>query len=247
MGVGSTGAKIRDILFHTKRKCQIFCVLQQPATKRSRDEKDMNKSKVHKLSTSTALKFIMRTVSASIHIFLFLLGRITFQAYAFSSSAVPKIANNNVAGANNIFEFLKWGGSTPDFDVIAKTKEYLTYIETRTTPDPSWYHKDYVLRGPVVGPINLKDLNEVQTGLDLLTAFPDLRIETFGHTIDPENPYRCLYFQRWTATHTGALKLGGQTIQPTYNNIELPVSVFTVVWTPEQKIIYELVGAVVDR
>jgi hypothetical protein len=183
----------------------------------------------------------------TIKLLLFLLGCTTFRACAFSSSAPPQISKNNVVGANNIFEFLKWGGSTPSFDVIEKTKEYLSYIESRTTPDPSWYHKDYVLRGPVVGPINLKDLYEVQTGLDLITAFPDLRIETFGHTIDPENPYRCLYFQRWSATHSGILKVGEQIMQPTYNSIELPVSVFCIVWTPEQKIIYELVGAVVDR
>ena len=180
---------------------------------------------------------------------LLLLGYITFQACAFSTTAAPKTTdvNNNDLRENNIYEFLKWGGSTPDFDVIEKTKEYLSYAESRTMPDPSWYHKDYLLRGPVIGPINRKDLSEVQSGFDFLAAFPDLRIVTFGHTIDPENPYRCLYFQRWTATHTGTLKLGGQNLQPTYNNIELPVSVFSVVWTPEQKIIYEQVGAVVDR
>ena len=179
---------------------------------------------------------------------VFLLACARFQVYAFSTSSVPKIINNdNVASANNIFEFLKWGGSTPDFDVIEKTKEYLSYTETRSTPDPSWYHKDYVLRGVVIGPINLRDLRETQAGFDLKTAFPDIRIETFGHTIDPENPYRCLYFQRWRATHAGVLKVGGQSLQPTYNNIECPVSAFSVVWTPEQKIIYEQVGAVVDR
>jgi hypothetical protein len=192
--------------------------------------------------------------TGSFHILLviLLISDTIVRAGAFSTSAPSSIStnNNNIvakANNNNIFEFLKWGGSTPDFDVIEKTKEYLSYIESNTTPDPSVYHKDYVLRGPVIGPINLKDVYEVQAGLDLITAFPDLRIESFGHTIDPENPYRCLYFQRWSATHTGILKAGDQILPPTYNKIELPVSVFSVVWTPEQKIIYELVGAVVDR
>ena len=171
----------------------------------------------------------------------------SFQACAFSTRAVSRSDSDCVVGANNIFEFLKWGGSTPDFDVIEKTKEYLAYTESRSTQDPSWYHKDYVLRGVVIGPMNMKDLRETQAGFDLMNAFPDTRIETFGHTIDPENPYRCFYFQRWRATHTGILKIGTQSLQPTYNNIECPVSVFSVVWTPERKIIYEQVGAVVDR
>jgi hypothetical protein len=184
----------------------------------------------------------MKWIVGNINTSILLLGFITCQANAFSTIAAPKSTISN-----NIFEFLKWGGSTPDFDVIEKTKEYLSYTESRSIPDPSWYHKDYVLRGTVIGPINLKDLRETQAGFDLMTAFPDIQIETFGHTIDPENPYRCFYFQRWRATHTGTLKVGAQEFQPTYNKIECPVSVFSVVWTPEQKIIYEQVGAVVDR
>lgn len=186
----------------------------------------------------------------SISILCLILACVSFQACAFSTTTgtTPRItSSNDIVGANNIFEFLKWGGSTPDFDVIEKTKEYLSYTESRSTPDPSWYHKDYVLRGTVIGPINQKDLRVTQAGFDLMTAFPDIRIDTFGHTVDPENPYRCFYFQRWRATHTGTLKVGAQDLQPTYNNIECPVSVFSVVWTPEQKIIYEQVGAVVDR
>ena len=57
-----------------------------------------------------------------------------------------------------------------------------------------------VLRGPVIGPINRKDLATSQKGLDIVNAFPDIKIDSFGFTIDPENPYRCYYMQRWRAT-----------------------------------------------
>lgn len=163
---------------------------------------------------------------------------------AFSVSST----NPPVVGTNHIFEFLKWGGSTPDFDVLEKTKAYSSLFEsTGVAPDESWYHKDYVLRGPVIGPITLKDLRAGQAGFKYDVAFPDLRIESFGYTIDPENPYRCFYFQRWRATHTGTLMAGSQAFDATFNSMETPVSVFSVVWTPDRNIIYEQVGAVVDR
>jgi len=149
---------------------------------------------------------------------------------------------------NGIFDFLKWGGSDPDFDVLAKTKEYVNYpaVEGKF-PGSSWFHPDYVLRGPVIGPLTRKDLVDAQKGFQYDKAFPDLNIETFGYTIDPENPYRCFYFQRWRATHTGTLVAGDQKYEATGNVMETPVSVFSVVWTPDQNIIYEQVGAVVDR
>jgi hypothetical protein len=192
----------------------------------------------------------MKLMPSTVGNVLVVLSFFSARAYAFSTTTAPKVVdqnNDSVAGANNIFEFLKWGGSEPNFDVIEKTKEYLSYTEERSFPPESWFHKDYVLRGAVIGPINRKDLRDTQSGFELMTAFPDIRIETFGHTVDPENPYRCFYFQRWRATHTGTLKVNGQDYPATYNSIECPVSTFSVVWTPEQKIIYEQVGAVVDR
>jgi hypothetical protein len=164
------------------------------------------------------------------------------------STPVATISNPPIAGTNHIFEFLKWGGSQPDFDVMERTKEYTsTFERTGSIPDESWYHRDYVLRGPVIGPINLRDLRATQDGIQLMQAFPDFKVETFGHTIDPENPYRCFYFQRWRATHTAPLVVNGQTYEATGKSAETPVTVFSVVWTPERNIIYEQVGAVVDR
>lgn len=157
-------------------------------------------------------------------------------------------SNPPVVGTNHIFEFLKWGGSQPDFDVLETTKDYVSsYERTGAIADESWFHRDYVLRGPVIGPINLKDLRAGQDGFQYKTAFPDLKIDSFGFTIDPENPYRCFYFQRWRATHTGTLMAGTQAFEATNQVMETPVSLFSVVWTPERKIIYEQVGAVVDR
>ena len=94
-----------------------------------------------------------------------------------------------------MFEYLKFD-KKPSFDVLAKTKSYIEDYQRRYN-DPSEYEhlydEQYVLRGPVIGPINRKDLTTSQTGLGLRDAFPNLQVDTFGYTIDPENPYRELF------------------------------------------------------
>ena len=166
---------------------------------------------------------------------------------AFSANA-PSAPTTvaSVKSKSPMFEYLKFD-KNPQFDVLAKTQEYLD-TQTGEGPSEDWYADDYVLRGPVVGPLTRKDLKETQEGLGIVGAFPDIRIDSFGLTIDPENPYRCFYFQRWRGTHTEDLNIfGGQTYPATGNEMECPLSCFCVVWNPEGKIVYEQVGAVIDR
>lgn len=144
-----------------------------------------------------------------------------------------------------MFEHLKFDNN-PTFDVLAKTIEYNNQVERDNEVDESVYAKDYVLRGPVIGPITRKDLGTTK-GLGLKGAYPNIQIESFGHTIDPENKYRCFYFQRWRAVQTGDLNAYGEVYPASNQLAEMPVSVFSVVWNPEGKIVYEQVGAVVDR
>jgi hypothetical protein len=148
-----------------------------------------------------------------------------------------------------LFEFLKFDGK-PTFDVIAKTEEYIERIQNSKEYGSyeEIYDERYVLRGPVIGPINRADLSLSQNGLGLRAAFPNVNIDTFGYTVDPENPYRCFYFQRWRAVQEDDLDAYGDIFSAgSGTEAEMPVSIFNVVWTPEGKIIYEMVGAVVDR
>lgn len=145
-----------------------------------------------------------------------------------------------------MFEYLKFDGN-PKFNVIEKTKKY---VETQTMGGKmkeDFYAEDYVLRGPVIGPINRADLAKSQKGLGIVEAFPDLEIDTFGYTVDPENPYRCFYFQRWRGTHSGDLNSYGTVYPATGTEMETPVSCFSVVYNPDGQIVYEQVGAVIDR
>ena len=152
---------------------------------------------------------------------------------------------SNVKSKNEMFEYIKFD-KAPKFDVLSKTKEYVATQKVGQMSE-DWYASDYILRGPVIGPINRADLTRDQTGLDLVNGFPDIEIDTFGYTIDPENPYRCYYMQRWRGTHTVDMDIYGTLYPATNNEMETPVSTFSVVWNPAGKIVYEQVGAVVDR
>jgi len=167
-------------------------------------------------------------------------------AFSAPTTETPSVATaTSPKSKSPIFEYLKFDGN-PQFDVLAKTQEY---IQSQTENDVSeeWYAPDYVLRGPVIGPINRADLATSQKGLGIREAFPDIKLSTFGYTIDPENPYRCFYFQRWRGTNSGDLDSYGTIYPATGTEMETPVSVFCVVFNPEGKIVYEQVGAVVDR
>lgn len=162
---------------------------------------------------------------------------------AFSSKVVG--SPTSIKSTSPTFEYLKFD-QNPQFDVLGKTQQYVdTFADGG--PGEEWFAEDYILRGPVIGPIIRKDLASSQKGLGIQAAFPDLSINTFGLTIDPENPYRCFYFQRWRATHTEDLDSYGTIYPATGTAMETPVACFSVVWNPEGKIVYEQVGAVVDR
>jgi hypothetical protein len=178
--------------------------------------------------------------------FFFLFLGLPFFTAALSSQAPHKSKFTQISQSPS-FETLKFGGKQPDFDVLAKTKDWIGSQATPEGVGEDIYDKNCVMRAPVVGPLVRKDLRETVKGFDIQTAFPDLQVDTFGFTIDPENPFRCFYFQRWRGTNTGPLQVGMQTVEPTGNYAETPVAVFTVVWTPEQQIIYTQVGTPVDR
>eukprot|EP00307_Rebecca_sp_RCC1486_P009660 CAMPEP_0119432752 /NCGR_PEP_ID=MMETSP1335-20130426/48408_1 /TAXON_ID=259385 /ORGANISM="Chrysoculter rhomboideus, Strain RCC1486" /LENGTH=191 /DNA_ID=CAMNT_0007458587 /DNA_START=17 /DNA_END=592 /DNA_ORIENTATION=+ len=109
------------------------------------------------------------------------------------------------------------------------------------------YADEYVFRGPIIGPLGHKEVVDTQAGFDLMGAFPDLERECFGYSVDPQNPFRCLFFERWTATMTGELKIGPLRVPPTGKRVELPLWTSSYVWNPEGRIIYGSVSNPIDR
>jgi len=150
-------------------------------------------------------------------------------------------------------DVLKWDGAQPDFDVLELAKKYTAepgYKSFTLRKIPTdYYSKDYIFRGPIVGPINRKDLIQTNNAFAIEKAYPDLDRQTFGYAVDPENPFRVLFFERWKGTHTGELALEGTPLAApaTGNRSISPVMPFSITFNPEGKIVYEHLTTAVDR
>lgn len=84
-------------------------------------------------------------------------------------------------------------------------------------------------------------------GFKIEDAYPDFKAETFGFSIDPNNPYRCLFFERYSGTNLGSIKLGPLSLPATGNFVEPPMHATSVTWNPEGKIKYLSISPPVDR
>ena len=174
----------------------------------------------------------------------------TIEYASEADTSVGDALNMQVLSTSPMFEYLKFEGTAPTFDVLAKTKAFVESVHFGVSANEEIFDTNYVLRGPVIGPINRADLQALhgsQQGYAIQEAFPSIQINSFGYSIDPENPYRCFYFQRWRAVHENPLQFNDACYPATGVEAELPVTVCSVVWTPKGKIIYEQIGAVVDR
>jgi len=143
-------------------------------------------------------------------------------------------------------DYLKFD-SAPQFDVLERTKEYAAIGKTENSLRDEYHAKDYVFRGSVIGPITGADVTATQKSFDVVAAYPDLEREMFGFTIDPQNPYKCFFFERWTGTNTASVSLNGNKLQPTGNRVDVPMHISSVVWNPEGQIVYQGISPPVDR
>jgi hypothetical protein len=84
-------------------------------------------------------------------------------------------------------------------------------------------------------------------GFKITSAYPDLQTRPFGFTIDPDNPYRCYFFERWEGTNTESVQIGPATLPPTNAGVKLPTHIMSIHWTPEGKIKYTCLSSPLDR
>ena len=133
----------------------------------------------------------------------------------------------------------------PKFDVLAKTIEFAT-AKTYDEVD-AFLSEDYVFRGPIIGPITSEDVKKTQQGFKVQDAYPNLERRPFGFAIDPDNPYRCYFFERWEGTNARGVKIGPMELPATNADVKLPTHVFSVHWTPEGKIKYACLSSPLDR
>lgn len=133
----------------------------------------------------------------------------------------------------------------PKFDVLAKTIEYANVKDFDKIM--TYYADDYVFRGPVVGPITAEDVRKTSEGFQIQAAYPNLQTRPFGYTIDPDNPYRCYFFERWEGTNTKSVKIGPNELSPTNFDLQLPTHIMSIHWNPEGKIRYTCLSNPLDR
>jgi len=167
---------------------------------------------------------------------------------SLSSTAAPvsTMITTTTTTQEHWMDFLKFPESgPPDFDVVEKTKEFsksMTYEDAE-----AYYDQDYVFRGSIIGPITAEDIRETLKRFNVMGAYPDLHMEQFGFTLDPDNPYRCYFFERWVGTNTESLQLGPITLPATHKKAVIPTHIMSVNWTPKGKIIYHCLSAPLDR
>jgi hypothetical protein len=162
-------------------------------------------------------------------------------ASAASSYAGPPPSTVNTESWLDVLTY----DTPPSFDVLAKTIEFAT---SKSYEERNEYlSEDYVFRGPIIGPITFQDVKDTQQGFNIQDAFPNLETRPFGFTIDPDNAYRCYWFERWEGTNTNGVKLGPLDLPATNNDVKLPTHIMSVNWTPEGKIKYSCLSSPLDR
>jgi hypothetical protein len=141
-------------------------------------------------------------------------------------------------------DVLKYDES-PKFDVLSKSIEFANCKSFDEIG--KFFADDYVFRGPIIGPITSEDVRSAQEGFNIQNAYPNLETRPFGFTIDPDNPFRCYWFERWEGTNTEGVKLGPIDLPPTNNDVKLPTHIMSANWTPEGKIKYICLSNPLDR
>merc|ERR1719203_1351386 len=107
------------------------------------------------------MKFFALPISST---FCVLLSVCFQQNFAVTNAFIPTsttVTSSNPRISSELYDAPK--SKSPTFDVLAKTKDYIESNQLGKFEE-KYYDDDYVLRGPVVGPINRADLFASQKG-----------------------------------------------------------------------------------
>jgi len=116
--------------------------------------------------------------------------------------------------------------------------------------DESVFSDEFVFRGPYIGPLNKKDYLSTMDTFGIYKALPDIDPNSFGYSIDPQNPNRVWFLVRNTGTFTGepGLGFGGDLyFPPNGAKLEGSPETFSIIFDDDGKIKYLSVGYVADR
>jgi hypothetical protein len=116
-------------------------------------------------------------------------------------------------------------------------------------PNESHFSKEFVFRGPVIGPLNKKDYLFTMGSLKVFEAFPDLKANAWGFSIDPENPNKVWYLVRNTGTFKNDITLvpNVSSIKANGNKLNGCPETHSILFDDDMKIKALTVGYVADR
>ena len=129
--------------------------------------------------------------------------------------------------------------------LIKRTKEVLASMYK----DPELLADDFQFTAPIVGPLPKKRFLALWKEADVTSAFPGMKTNAFGFTVDPMEPDRVWFFHRTQMVFTGELKVFGGPfpIKGDNTNIVTPPQAQSMRFDKDLKVYALTVGAVVDR
>ena len=106
-----------------------------------------------------------------------------------------------------------------------------------------------------VRPLNKKDYLFTMTNLNTYTGYPDLQPNAFGHTVDPADPLKCIFWTRATGTFSQPWNPFGERLEsvpfakltPNNKQAQLPTECYSITFTPEGKVKLLTAGYVVNK
>ena len=152
----------------------------------------------------TFTQFFLFRISA--FVCLVLLSTSTHHANAFGFPSV--LLTSSLSSFFSPPSYLKSDSAPSSAEVIAAAKKIMAntgYFDPMA--DDSLFADDFVFRGPVIGPLNKSDYQDVLSYFSIYKAFPDISPNCFGYTQDPEQPCRVWLMVRATGTYQN--RLGG--------------------------------------
>lgn len=180
---------------------------------------------------------------------------------AASSSSSRSSQDNNLLSRNALFGFgqvdeklsATFGGGGGNSNSNALMKKAKDIVDNKSGFYSSYeadvFSEDFVFRGPFVGPLNKKDYLATMDAFGIYKAFPDINPNSWGYSIDPNDPNRVWFMVRQTGTFEGGDNLapGTLNIKPNGAKLEGCPETYSLIFDEEQKVKHLTVGYVADR
>ena len=167
----------------------------------------------------------------------------TTTRYMTTTDATPSTVSTTPTTNNN--------NNNDDISEAAVLQAARTFMKATGYFDPlnaSLLADDFVFRGPVIGPLNKDDYQEVLEYFGMYKAFPDMENNCFGFTIDPENPLRVWFFLRATGTYQHPLGGPvGRILRPQNQSYRGSTEAWSLTFTQDLKVQFINAGYVADR